>query len=52
MNNFDEDGLQDISMDEINDLFKDIIETPQPLIATVCFMGAGGGITKIYLSNC
>ena len=35
MPEFDENHLKDLSIDEMNELFKDIIEIPEPLIGGV-----------------
>ncbi len=45
MNEFNNDDEKEISIDEINELYKDVIEMPEPLIATVC------GHPKIYSAS-
>lgn len=44
--NDDDENMADISIDEINELYKEVVEMPEPLIATVC------GLPKIYAQSC
>lgn len=48
MKDFNNDDIKDLSIDEINEMFQDVIEMPAPLIATVC-----NPIPKVHaVQNC
>ncbi len=51
MTNFDDDNLQDLSIDEINILFDDIIEMPGTLIASVAYGSLDPCSAKDYGPN-
>ncbi|MBQ8887020.1 MAG: hypothetical protein IJY61_04895 [Candidatus Gastranaerophilales bacterium] len=45
MKEFNDDDINDLSIEDINELYKDVIEMPEPLIATVC------GLPKVYAAE-
>ena len=37
MKDFNEDDIENLSIEEIQELFKDVFEMPNPMIASLCY---------------
>ena len=45
MKDFENNGLNELSIDEINELYNEVVEMPEILIATIC------GLPKVLNPN-